>query len=141
MSSAVPGSFQVDPTERIRLMLSATIVTVGGRDWTGRDLVTAGALSGRWHTLEADLAATNQILDQQDGDVVLVGHSYGGAVITEAGNHPDVAALAYIAAYAPDEGESLSTLIAEAPASVRPAAVGAGGAPAPAMPPGGSPSD
>lgn len=56
MSSAVPGSFQVDPTERIRLMLSATIVTVGGRDWTGRDLVTAGALSGRWHTLEADLA-------------------------------------------------------------------------------------
>jgi pimeloyl-ACP methyl ester carboxylesterase len=47
---------------------------------------------------------------------VLVGHSYGGAVITEAGNHPNVAALAYIAAYAPDKGESLSTLIAEAPA-------------------------
>jgi pimeloyl-ACP methyl ester carboxylesterase len=47
---------------------------------------------------------------------VLVGHSYGGAVITEAGNHPNVAALAYIAAYAPDKGESLGTLIAEAPA-------------------------
>ena len=46
---------------------------------------------------------------------MLVGHSYGGAVITEAGNHRNVAALAYIAAYAPDEGESLSTLIAEAP--------------------------
>ena len=46
---------------------------------------------------------------------MLVGHSYGGAVITEAGNHPNVAALAYIAAYAPGQGESLSTLIAEAP--------------------------
>ena len=47
---------------------------------------------------------------------MLVGHSYGGAVITEAGHHPNVAALAYIAAYAPDKGESLSTLITEAPA-------------------------
>jgi pimeloyl-ACP methyl ester carboxylesterase len=63
-----------------------------------------------------DAPATRQILDGLDGPAVLVGHSYGGAVITEAGNHPNVTALAYIAAYAPDKGESLSTLIAEAPA-------------------------
>ena len=47
--------------------------------------------------------------------VILVGHSYGGAVITEAGNDPDVAALVYIAAFAPDKGESVNTLIADPP--------------------------
>jgi pimeloyl-ACP methyl ester carboxylesterase len=67
-------------------------------------------------SLAGDVTATRQVLDGLDGPAVLVGHSYGGAVITEAGNHPNVAALAYISAYAPDEGESLSTLIAEAPA-------------------------
>ena len=66
-------------------------------------------------SLAGDVAATHQILGDLDGPAVLVGHSYGGAVISEAGNHPNVAALAYIAAYAPDKGESLSTLIAEAP--------------------------
>jgi len=67
-------------------------------------------------SLAGDVTATRQILDGLDGPAVLVGHSYGGAVITEAGHHPNVAALAYISAYAPDQGESLSTLIAEAPA-------------------------
>ena len=66
-------------------------------------------------SLAGDVAATRQILGGIGGPAVLVGHSYGGAVITEAGNHPNVAALVYIAAYAPDKGESLSTLIAEAP--------------------------
>lgn len=47
----------------------------------------------------------------QDGEPILVGHSYGGAVITEAGNDPKVARLVYIAAFAPDKGESVSTLI------------------------------
>jgi hypothetical protein len=56
MSGTVSGSVQAGPPERIRLLLGATIVTAGGRDWTGRDLVTAGALSGRWRTLESDLA-------------------------------------------------------------------------------------
>ena len=71
-----------------------------------------------WQGVYDPLAADGyrQILDGLDGPAVLVGHSYGGAVITEAGNHPNVTALAYIAAYAPDKGESLSTLIAEAPA-------------------------
>jgi pimeloyl-ACP methyl ester carboxylesterase len=64
---------------------------------------------------EGDVAATKFIIDGLDGPVVLVGHSYGGAVITEAGNHPDVAALVYIAAFAPDAGESVETLIADPP--------------------------
>src|SRR5205823_1407259 len=54
-------------------------------------------------SLAGDVEATGQIIDAQDGPVVLVGHSYGGAVITEAGNHPKVAALVYIAAFAPDK--------------------------------------
>jgi pimeloyl-ACP methyl ester carboxylesterase len=66
-------------------------------------------------SLADDVAVTRRVLDQQPGNVVLVGHSYGGAVITEAGNHPKVAALVYITAFAPDGGESVNTLIAEPP--------------------------
>ncbi|MFJ5270866.1 alpha/beta hydrolase [Streptomyces sp. NPDC088358] len=66
-------------------------------------------------SLMGDVAATQQILDGLDGPAVLVGHSYGGAVITEAGSHPNVAALAYITAFAPDKGESVNTLIADPP--------------------------
>lgn len=57
-----------------------------------------------------DVAATKRIIDAQDGPVLLVGHSYGGAVITEAGNNPKVAGLAYVTAFAPDAGESSSSL-------------------------------
>jgi pimeloyl-ACP methyl ester carboxylesterase len=64
-------------------------------------------------SLEGDVAATRQIIDEQDGPVVLVGHSYGGAVITEAGRHDKVAALGYISAFAPDTGESVNTLISD----------------------------
>jgi pimeloyl-ACP methyl ester carboxylesterase len=66
-------------------------------------------------SLAGDVAATRRIIDQQPGPVVLAGHSYGGAVITEAGTHDKVAALGYIAAFAPDTGESVNTLIAEPP--------------------------
>ena len=66
-------------------------------------------------SLEGDVAATNQVIDAQDEPVILVGHSYGGVVITEAGTHPKVAALVYIAAFAPDKGESVNTLIADPP--------------------------
>ncbi|MDO3635129.1 alpha/beta fold hydrolase [Mycolicibacterium arseniciresistens] len=61
-------------------------------------------------SLDGDAAATRHIIDAQSGPVLLVGHSYGGAVITAAGTHPKVAALAYIAAFAPDVGESVRTL-------------------------------
>jgi len=66
-------------------------------------------------TFDGDVAVTRQVLDSLDGPAVLVGHSYGGAVITEAGRHPNVAALVYITAFAPDTGESVSSLIADPP--------------------------
>jgi pimeloyl-ACP methyl ester carboxylesterase len=76
-----------------------------------RSAATAsGSASCRTRTLslQGDAEATRQVIDAQDGPVVLVGHSYGGAVITEAGTHPNVAALVYICAFAPDKGESVS---------------------------------
>ncbi|HEV7763488.1 MAG TPA: alpha/beta hydrolase [Thermoanaerobaculia bacterium] len=66
-------------------------------------------------SLADDVAATLRIVDAQEGPVLLVGHSYGGVVITEAGNHPKVKGLVYIAAFAPDAGESVSTLIQNPP--------------------------
>ncbi len=62
-------------------------------------------------SLADDVAVTNRTINAQDGPVVLVGHSYGGAVITEAGNNPKVARLAYITAFALDNGESVASLI------------------------------
>lgn len=61
-------------------------------------------------SLADDVAATRRIIDAQDGPVILVGHSYGGAVITEAGNDAKVAGLVYVAAFAPDTGETLTSL-------------------------------
>lgn len=66
-------------------------------------------------SLVDDVTATQQVLATQAGPTVLVGHSYGGVVITEAGNHPNVGALVYIAAFAPDAGESVATLIKDPP--------------------------
>ena len=68
-------------------------------------------------TLQGDAAATRLIIDAQDGPVVLVSHSYGGAVITEAGTDQNVVALVYISAFAPDKDESVNTLIAGFPAA------------------------
>jgi pimeloyl-ACP methyl ester carboxylesterase len=67
-------------------------------------------------SLANDNAVTRRVIDSLDGPVVLVGHSYGGAVITEAGTHDRVAALVYIAAFAPDKGESVNSLLAGFPA-------------------------
>src|SRR6266849_7853292 len=66
-------------------------------------------------SLEGDVATTKRVLAAQDGPAILVGHSYGGAVITEAGNDPKVAGLVYITDFAPDKGESVSSLIANPP--------------------------
>jgi pimeloyl-ACP methyl ester carboxylesterase len=94
---------------------------VDGSGWEGvysllsRDGYSVSVVQNPTLSLEGDVEATKRVLDAQSGPVVLVGHSYGGAVITEAGNHPNVAALVYIAAFAPDEGESVNTLIAGFP--------------------------
>jgi pimeloyl-ACP methyl ester carboxylesterase len=66
-------------------------------------------------SLADDVAATRLTISQTQGPVVLVGHSYGGAVITESGTDPKVAGLVYITAFAPDKGESVETLIANPP--------------------------
>jgi pimeloyl-ACP methyl ester carboxylesterase len=66
-------------------------------------------------SLEDDVAAVNRALAKQDGPTVLVGHSWGGTVITEAGNSPKVVSLVYVAAFAPDAGESTLTLVQSAP--------------------------
>lgn len=66
-------------------------------------------------SLADDVAVTKRAIQAQNGSVILVGHSYGGVIITEAGNDPKVTGLVYIAAFAPDEGESVSTLIQNPP--------------------------
>jgi pimeloyl-ACP methyl ester carboxylesterase len=67
------------------------------------------------HSLADDVRATKRALAAQDGPAILVGHSYGGVVITEAGTDPKVSGLVYVAAFAPDKGESVSALTANAP--------------------------
>jgi pimeloyl-ACP methyl ester carboxylesterase len=95
---------------------------VDGSGWQGvyesltRDGFRVSVVQNPTLSLEGDAQATRQIIDAQDGPVVLVGHSYGGAVITEAGTDPNVAALVYICAFAPDKGESVGSLIAGFPA-------------------------
>jgi pimeloyl-ACP methyl ester carboxylesterase len=95
---------------------------VDGSGWQGvyeslsRDGFQASIVQNPTLSLPGDTEATRQIIDAQDGPVVLVGHSYGGAVITEAGTHPNVAALVYICAFAPDKDESVNTLITGFPA-------------------------
>ena len=94
---------------------------VDGSGWQGvydalsQDGYRVSVVQNPTLSLEGDAAATRQVLDAQDGPVVLVGHSYGGVVITEAGTHDNVAALVYIAAFVPDKGESVNTLIADPP--------------------------
>src|SRR6478672_3700403 len=66
-------------------------------------------------SLADDVAFTKAAIDSLKSQVVLVGHSYGGVVITEAGTHPQVTELVYITAFAPDKGESVSSLIANPP--------------------------
>ncbi len=78
-------------------------------------------------SLPDDVAATNRVLDAQDGPVVLVGHSYGGIIITGAGNNAHVKDLVYVAAFQPDAGESLASLgdsMPPASKAIRPSADG-----------------
>jgi len=76
-----------------------------------KDGYTVAIVQNPTISLAEDVAATKRIVAAQNGPVVLVGHSYGGAVITEAGNDSKVAGLVYVAAFAPDKGESVSALI------------------------------
>jgi len=79
--------------------------------------VHAVAVQNPLSSVADDVASTNRLINVQDGPVLLVGHSYGGAVITEAGNNPKVAGLVYVAAFAPEEGETLGGLASKFPPS------------------------
>src|SRR2546427_4465163 len=90
---------------------------VDGSGWEGvynilrKDGYTVAIVQNPTISLADDVAATRRIIARQNDAVILVGHSYGGAVITEAGNDSKVAGLVYITAFAPDKGESVSSLI------------------------------
>src|SRR6266853_1418527 len=94
---------------------------VDGSGWEGvykilrTDGYTVAIVQNPTISLAEDVAATKRVIAAQNGSVILVGHSYGGAVITEEGNDPKVAGLVYIKAFAPDNGESVSTLIKDPP--------------------------
>ena len=92
-----------------------------GSGWEGvykiltKDGYTVSVVQNPTISLADDVAATRRIVAMHNGPVILVGHSYGGVVITEAGNDPKVAGLVYITAFAPDKGESVFTLIKDPP--------------------------
>jgi len=94
---------------------------VDGSGWQGvydtlkKDGYAVSIVQNPTISLADDVAVTKRMLAAQSGSVILVGHSYGGVVITEAGNDPKVAGLVYIAAFAPDKGESVSSLIKNPP--------------------------
>lgn len=91
---------------------------VDGSGWEGvhqilkKDGYAVTVVQNPTRSLAEDVAFTRRAIDAQQGPVILVGHSYGGVVITEAGSHPKVAGLVYVTAFAPDKGESVSSLIA-----------------------------
>ena len=95
---------------------------VDGSGWEGvyntlkKDGYNVSIVQNPTISLKDDVAVTKRVLAAQNGPAILVGHSYGGAVITEAGNDPKVAGLVYITAFAPDKGESVATLIKDPPA-------------------------
>jgi len=92
-----------------------------GSGWQGvyeilkRDGFDVSIVQNPLTSFAADVAAAKNAIAAAKGDVILVGHSYGGVVISEAGNDPKVKGLAYIAAFAPDKGESVAGLIANPP--------------------------
>jgi pimeloyl-ACP methyl ester carboxylesterase len=94
---------------------------VDGSGWEGvykilrKDGYTVSIVQNPTTSLADDVAVTKRAIPAQKEAVLLVGHSYGGVVITEAGNDPRVVGLVYIAAFAPDKGESVATLIKDPP--------------------------
>jgi pimeloyl-ACP methyl ester carboxylesterase len=121
-----PRSANLESKEITMAKKSVNIVLVhggfvDGAGWEGvhgilkRDGYAVSIVQNPTLSLAGDVAATRLVLAAQDQPVILVGHSYGGVVITEAGNDAKVAGLVYIAAFAPDKGESVQSLISNPP--------------------------
>src|SRR5258707_4056299 len=118
------SAYSAISTKEITMAKNVVLVHGGfvdGSGWEGvykilkKDGYNVSIVQNPTISLEDDVAATKRILAAQDGRAILVGHSYGGAVITEAGNDPKVEGLVYITAFAPDKGESVATLIKDPP--------------------------
>jgi pimeloyl-ACP methyl ester carboxylesterase len=112
---------QANAIEGIKNVLLVHGGFVDGSGWRGvydllkKDGYTVSIVQNPTISLADDVAVTKRMLAAQNGPSILVGHSYGGVVVTEAGNDPRVEGLVYIAAFAPDRGESVSSLIQNPP--------------------------
>src|SRR5271154_6232025 len=118
--SAAVAPARAEPVQNVVRLLGPF---AGGSGWRrvadilGKDGYTVSVVEEPLTSLADDVAATKRLLDMQQGPTLLVGHSYGGVVITEAGNAPGVVGLVYIAAFIPDQGESAVSLLSTAPAA------------------------
>ena len=103
---------QPSPSQPVRNVVLVHGAFADGSGWRGvhNELTARGyrvsIVQNPLTSLADDVAATRRVLDRQDGPTILVGHSWGGTVITEAGNHPRVAGLVYVSALSPDAGET-----------------------------------
>src|SRR5579871_5911758 len=119
--AAEAGSADIGPANNVVLVHGAN---TDGSGWRGvydiltRDGYRVSIVQQPLTGLADDVAATKRVIDQQDGPVILVGHSYGGTIITVAGADPKVRALVYVAAMQPDTGETTSQLAASMPGEV-----------------------
>lgn len=120
---ASPFVMQAQKSPKVKNVILVHGAFADGSGWEGvyRILAAKGynvtALQYPMTSLEDDVAALNMAIDKQDGPTILVGHSYGGMIITEAGISPKVAGLVYVAAFEPEASESVVTLIQSAPAA------------------------
>jgi pimeloyl-ACP methyl ester carboxylesterase len=120
LSAAAPASAETAPAPvRNVVLVHGAFADASG--WRGvYDQLTArgykvSMVQNPLTSLEDDVAATNRVLARQNGPAILVGHSYGGAVITQAGDNPVVAGLVYVAAFAPEVGQSVLDQYADVP--------------------------
>jgi pimeloyl-ACP methyl ester carboxylesterase len=117
-ASAAIAPARAEPVKNIVLVHGAFADGSGWRDVASilvKDGYTVSVVQEPLTSLADDVAATKRVLEMQQGPTLLVGHSYGGVVITEAGNAPNVVGLVYIAAFIPDNGESAVSLLSSAP--------------------------
>jgi pimeloyl-ACP methyl ester carboxylesterase len=118
--SAAVAPARAEPVKNIVLVHGAFADGSGWQrvaDILAKDGYAVSVVQEPLTSLADDVAATKRVLDLQQGPTLLVGHSYGGVVITEAGNAPNVVGLVYIAAFIPDQGESAVSLLSSAPAA------------------------